>query len=147
MPGSIDCTEPKFIVILWELGREVTVSSGMGLPKAHAPWNVLSHFTPFPLLWGWIADYGVDYEIRWVVVNSGVRAHAPCFVEYSLRMSNKIWPCVCCHIWNFGFIFLCCHPSAVWWRSMFVLVPHMAIKHACAYILSQLWSILFVYLS
>jgi hypothetical protein len=33
-------TEPKFIVILWEvspLRRGVKVSSGMGLPNAHAP--------------------------------------------------------------------------------------------------------------
>ncbi len=40
----------------------------------------LPHPTPFPLWWGLITDYGVDYEIRWVIVNSGIGSHTPVFL-------------------------------------------------------------------
>ncbi len=39
----------------------------------------LPHSTPFPLLWGWKAEYEVDYEIRWVKVNSSIWSHTLCF--------------------------------------------------------------------
>jgi hypothetical protein len=39
----------------------------------------LPHSTLFPLKWGWIADNGIDYEIRWVKVNPGIGSHTPCF--------------------------------------------------------------------
>ncbi len=49
----------------------------------------LPHSIPFSLKWGMIADYRVDYEIRWVIVNSGIGSHTPCFSSNTVSVQSK----------------------------------------------------------
>jgi hypothetical protein len=83
----------------------VKASYGVGLKSAQAwgcPWSMKCLFKdirstltpflplsvlvftwkpvpPFPFVGGWIADYVIDFEIRWIVVDSGIGSHTPCF--------------------------------------------------------------------
>jgi len=52
-PSLYLCLHKKLVL---EISRQIQMFSTKG--------RDLPHPTPFPLLWGWIADYGVDYEIR-----------------------------------------------------------------------------------
>jgi hypothetical protein len=43
-----------FLLAVLEISRRMQMCSTVDLP----------HSTPFPLWWEWMADYGVDYEIK-----------------------------------------------------------------------------------
>jgi hypothetical protein len=60
-----------FLIVVLEITRKIQMFS--------TNWRDLLHSTPFPLSWGWIAVYEVNYEIRWVIVNSGIGSHTSCF--------------------------------------------------------------------
>ncbi len=53
----------------------------------------LPYYTPFPLWWWWISDYGVDYEIMWVIVNSGRGPHIRTLCFSSITVFVWKWIC------------------------------------------------------
>jgi hypothetical protein len=61
-----------FLLVVLEIGRQIQMclTNRRDLP----------HFIPFPLYGGWIADFRVDYEIRGVIVDSGIGPHTLFFL-------------------------------------------------------------------
>ncbi len=93
---SIQVSSPPFpsppfsYLLFWKFAGQIQMCSTnrKDLPRS----------TPFPLQWGWIADYGVDYEIRWVIANSGTRSYTPwVFFTVSVTKTAQLKDLFLCH--------------------------------------------------